>query len=219
MWALALGVRRALSAGFAVVIVLACAGVANAQGGAYTRYVAESASFVTYSLSAAVSSGSLSLKINISGKITEQTVTEVSKAVSMLKEMGKIARADNPQLVDNEWPLEVSLWSAGGSVDAAIEIGRLLRSLDATVEVSQEIVCESSCVLILAGGTKRRMKGYIGIHRPYFETWTKSPTTAEVSVAMGRMRDKLVAYLSDMNVDRALADDMMKIAPENIRYL
>jgi hypothetical protein len=33
------------------------------------------------------------------------------------------------------------------------------------------------------------------------------------------MRDKLVAYLSSMNVDRALADDMMKIPPENIRYL
>jgi hypothetical protein len=60
---------------------------------------------------------------------------------------------------------------------------------------------------------------HIGIHRPYFETPTKSPTTAEVSAAMARMRENLVAYLSAMNVDRALADDMMKTAPENIRYL
>ena len=143
----------------------------------------------------------------------------MSKAVSTLKAMGKIARADIAQSADDEGSFHVSLWSAGGSIDAAIEIGKMLRSLDATVEVPKSAVCESSCVLILAGGTTRQMKGYIGIHRPYFETPAKPPTTADVSASMARMREKVATYLSDMNVDRALADDMMKIAPENMRYL
>lgn len=36
---------------------------------------------------------------------------------------------------------------------------------------------------------------------------------------MAHVRDKIVSYLSEMNVDRTLADDMMKTRPENIRML
>jgi hypothetical protein len=79
--------------------------------------------------------------------------------------------------------------------------------------------CLSSCVLIFAGGTTREMYGRIGIHRPYFETPNTSPTAAEVSVAMARVREKIASYLSAMNVDRTLADDIMKISPDKIRYL
>ena len=137
--------------------------------------------------------------------------------------MRKIASADIPHASGNTF--SVILARSGGSVDAAIEIGKLLRNLDATVEVQKDDICESSCVLILAGGTTRRITGaYIGIHRLYFEIPSRfgtpiTPTPAEVSAAMARMRDKLVTYLSAMNVDRTLADDMMKIPPENIRYL
>jgi len=220
MRALVLGVRKVVLAGFAVFIVAAYTSVAEAQIFSFDDLIAKGEGAVRFSLSRVDSRiPSISVTIDIYGKITELTVVRVSRAVSTLKEMGKIASADIPQLADDEWLFEVNLLSSGGSVDAAIETGRILRSLGATVKVAEGMICESSCILILAGGTTRLMKGYIGIHRPYFETPTKPLATAEVSAAMTRMRDKLVAYLSSMNVDRALADDMMKIPPENIRYL
>jgi ATP-dependent protease ClpP protease subunit len=217
---------------FAVAMVLVCARVAEAQqSDAATEFLKTTrpdASFRVqvdkfedvdfWLIRTDGKTPSISLNIFIRGKITERTAMKVSKAVSMLREMGKIAAADMPQSSSNDWSME--LLSLGGNVDAAIEIGKTLRSLDATVVVKQGGVCESACVLVLAGGTTRLMKGaWIGIHRPYFEIPTTAPTRAEVSAAMARMRDKLVSYLSAMNVDRALADDMMKVAPENIRYL
>ena len=61
----------------------------------------------------------------------------------------------------------VELNSPGGSVNAAIAIGRIVRNEEAGAFVDRGAVCLSSWVLILAGGSFRSFEGKVGIHRPY----------------------------------------------------
>jgi ATP-dependent protease ClpP protease subunit len=218
MRALVLVVSEALVALLPVLSVIGNADVASAQQNKTTGDDAK-VDFSLHRTSIGPSYISVSSTLWVSGRITEQTPRQMSKAVSMLKEMGKIASEDLPPLTDADPSFVVLLDSPGGSVDAALEIGRILRSLNATVNVESGASCLSSCVFILAGGTTRYMSGRIGIHRPYFDTPKTVPTNGEVSVMMARMREKIAAHLTAMNVDRALADDMMKISPETIRYL
>jgi len=206
---------KTFSAAFVVLLAVAYAGVVNAQSVWAPSFATDAiVSFQLRQLGA--KTPQTSYAIWIAGEIMPDTPSKVSSAITKLKEMGRIAV---PQMVTSEPEFEVKLNSEGGSVDAAIEIGRMLRELDAIIVVEKDGQCLSSCVLILAGGTTRGMYGRIGIHRPYFETPNKSPTSAEVSAAMARVRAKIASYLSGMNVDRTLADDMIKTPPEKIHFL
>lgn len=208
---------KILSAGFGILLAIATTGVANAQSGWGPPVELPKEAAVSFKLLQQVTNPPNTVYwISITGSITADTPNKVSTAIAKLKELGRIAV---PPTVKDEPIFGVQIWSNGGNVDAAIAIGRMLRDVHATVVVEDGLQCLSSCVLVIAGGTTRAMFGRIGIHRPYLETPNKSPTSAEVSVAMAHLREKIVSYLSTMNVDRTLADDMMKTRPENIRYL
>lgn len=104
--------------------------------------------------------------------------------------------------------------SQGGDIDAAMAIGRLLRAKDAKVRVSEisEGKCLSSCVLIYASGVIRENDAQwsnlaragigsgIGIHRFYFASLRESATTAEIQASRNMQKERIKAYLSDMNV-------------------
>ena len=116
----------------------------------------------------------------------------------------------------------INLDSSGGSVLAAMAIGRLLRSNRMTASVDPYASCLSSCVLIYAGAVARF--GYnplarIGIHQPYFQVPDQriDPDTVRnnYNVMLFNIRD----YLREMNVSERLADEMMKTPPSSIRYL
>lgn len=63
----------------------------------------------------------------------------------------------------------VLLKSRGGSLNAGIEIGKLVRSQGLEVAVSYGSTCSSACALIWLGGTKRYMfnDSSIGFHSAY----------------------------------------------------
>jgi ATP-dependent protease ClpP protease subunit len=111
--------------------------------------------------------------------------------------------------------------SPGGSVAAAMEIGRLFRKERAWIAVKQNGVCVSACVLILAGAVNRvTSPGRVGIHRPYLITSPQQSFTADnVKQSYSRMLQDLRAYLREMNVSERLADNMLAVEPEKVRYL
>jgi hypothetical protein len=115
----------------------------------------------------------------------------------------------------------VELDSLGGDVDAAIEIGRFFRAKDAGVEmhVPRQARCASACLLILAGGTNRRVEGNLGIHRPFLAAPLRSTTTENVKNAATKTQERLRAYFREMNISERLADDMMMIPTDQMRWL
>jgi ATP-dependent protease ClpP protease subunit len=150
--------------------------------------------------------------IKIQGKITSATLEELKKAF-----------AERDQIKAREgvegYFFGMTIDSPGGSVNAAIEIGRLLRLVDAPIAVDAEQLCVSARVLVLAGATERSLRGRIGIHRPYLETPTRDVNVGEVQTLYDKMTEQIRAYLKGMNVSDKLADDMMIVPPENIRFL
>lgn len=116
----------------------------------------------------------------------------------------------------------IALDSPGGSVTAAMAIGRLLRKYRMTVEIPPSARCNSACVLVYAGAVIRLghfHAGEIGIHRPFLDVPAK-PIDAEAAKNMylgflGEMRK----YLREMNVSEQLADEMLKTPSTSIRYL
>jgi ATP-dependent protease ClpP protease subunit len=127
-------------------------------------------------------------------------------------------------------PTLVLLNSPGGSVDAGIALGRLLRehSMPAAVEVNAE--CASSCVFALTGATSRSISpgftdehgvrlaaGKIGIHRPYLTD--THLTLKEIEKSANDSETKIRAYLREMHVSQRLFDDMMTIPPGQIKWL
>jgi len=109
------------------------------------------------------------------------------------------------------------LRSEGGDLEAAIEIGRLLRKLSARAIVHKD-GCFSSCVLIYAGAVMRFNWGPIGIHRP-FSTDIADRPFSDVQRDQRRVASAAKVYLEEMNVSPALFDAMMRIPPESMRVL
>jgi hypothetical protein len=107
-------------------------------------------------------------------------------------------------------------------VQAAIDIGRLLRAEDAPLEIGPNQECLSACVLILAGATGRNVHGRVGIHRPYIENIETLKTNfdrKDVQKLYNNMTELIRSYLREMNVSDRLADDMMIVPPEQVRFL
>ncbi|MHB1401348.1 MAG: COG3904 family protein [Thiobacillus sp.] len=114
--------------------------------------------------------------------------------------------------------VSVSLDSRGGSVDAAIEIGRNLRKIRAIATMGEDNVCFSACVFILAGATQRLIGGSVGIHRPYSEQ-TGVININEAQREYSRLSQKAKTFLRDMNIPEDLYESMVRIPPEEIRLL
>jgi hypothetical protein len=104
--------------------------------------------------------------------------------------------------------------SAGGSVAAAMKIGRALRSAEAWVTVPTYGRCASACVLIYAGGVIRVNYGPIQIHRPYSLNPDSSLSKAQQRFAS--MERDVRSYLRAMNVSQMLFDRMVRVAPDRI---
>jgi hypothetical protein len=116
---------------------------------------------------------------------------------------------------------QVVIDSPGGNVDASMAIGKLLRENRFSITVPKGGQCASACVLIFAGAVRRTAFGKIGIHRPYFNRGVNSVPVSPEKVQGGyaEMLNGMRAFLRAMNVSEGLADDMLKVAPAEIRYL
>jgi hypothetical protein len=157
---------------------------------------------------------SCSWSAEITGAIDNATFEKIKKIVNETRQ-----KADAQKFVLN--PPYVELDTPGGSVSAAIAIGRLLRKERATVAVADGAVCYSACVLIFAGAVNRAMdpQAKLGIHRPYLEVPRGEITPGSVQEAYQQTLQDIRSYFREMNVSEQLADAMLRIEPKNIRLL
>jgi len=117
-------------------------------------------------------------------------------------------------------PVDVELDSHGGSVFAAISLGRIIRQERVgMVSVRNNGQCLSSCVLILAGGLNRPFGSKnVGIHRPYLDTIHITTDEGQKRFYSG-LEVTVKSYLAEVNVPESLYDMMMRTPPKRMRYL
>jgi len=109
----------------------------------------------------------------------------------------------------------VVLGSGGGDLNAAMAMGRYLRTMEFEAVVPPNMVCYSACVFLLAAGLDKKVQGDIGIHRPYFTT----STSGSVANAIKETKAEAEAYFEEMNIPIRLAEDMFSIDPADMRIL
>lgn len=109
----------------------------------------------------------------------------------------------------------VVLDSIGGSVQEAIRMGRLLRETGFDALVPSNSVCQGTCVYLLAAGRDKSVRGYVGLHRPYYPGGDSALSAQAGSAA----RYSPSGYLREMNIPASLADDMSRIEPSRMRVL
>jgi hypothetical protein len=109
----------------------------------------------------------------------------------------------------------VMLDSIGGSVAEAIRMGRLLRETGFDAMVPSTGVCQGSCVYLLAAGHGKSVRGYVGIHRPYY---LGSDSVHSASNA-GAAKANQVAYFKEMQIPLELLEAINSTAPQRMRVL
>ena len=173
--------------------------------------------------------GSVGISIDIDGEIDAATVESVSKLFEEFREQTKkvasgvtcddSARHQSPPDF-SAYGTHFGINSRGGSVAAAMAIGRMFRRDNAWIGVNG--VCFSACVFILAGAVDRQIgkSDQVGIHRPYLRSTPEKPLEADqIKQAYSRMLQDMRDYLREMNVSQRLADDMLATEPENNHIL
>jgi hypothetical protein len=113
----------------------------------------------------------------------------------------------------------VVLASPGGSVADALAMGRLIREKRFATEVDAGRSCASSCPLVLAGGTVRRVgvKATIGVHQ------VSSMASIPIPAGEGMQDAQIVSavcqrYLHDMGVDLEVWVHAMETPSERLFY-
>jgi hypothetical protein len=167
----------------------------------------------------------VSTNIDINGELDATTVESVRKLFEEYHEQQtkwKAGQCDGVKQkgLDYGGFERFSINSRGGSVAAAMAIGRMLREEQKHVIVDG--VCISSCVLVLAGAVDRQISdaAVIGIHRPYFvPSAGQTISSEEVSSAYNIMLKNIRAYFGEMGISKRLADDMLATEPENVHVL
>jgi len=148
--------------------------------------------------------------IMISGKITP---SDFNTLIEKEKEILSVGKLDQTVLLD----------SPGGDLTTAIKIGRYFRKSKKYyrfVMVPSGSVCASSCVLILAAGIhKLPLDGSsIIIHRPFIDK-NDSLDSGQQKRNYKKIEKIVKDYLSEVNVETRLYDDMFRIDSDNGKLL
>lgn len=143
--------------------------------------------------------------LELEGSITAETATAINTFIDDLPFWSK-------------QQVSMLLNSNGGDVDAAMAIGRLLRSRNAAASVGVYGSCASACVLVLAGAVKRDVYGPVIIHRPYrAAAVTYGPAAAQVR--FNQRSEQMTTYLQEMNIPVSLYEAMLAVPSESGRRL
>lgn len=105
--------------------------------------------------------------------------------------------------------------SPGGDVNAAIQIGEVLRKTKAAVFSTGP--CHSACVFVAVGAVERNLSG-IGVHRPFFAQ-TRAADFAEADQRYKKMIRTVRAYLDEMNISDDLMRIMLAVPPGEMQVL
>lgn len=148
------------------------------------------------------------VRIAVSGSISSSDAAKFRSIASALDKIHK------------QWWAVVDLNTQGGSVQAALEIGTVLRERTLAAMVDKGASCMSACVYILAGAPTRIVHEHatIGIHRPY------DPDDKEDSVDQQRRKQadlgrRILAYLQAMTIPIRLYEDSIFIPPDRMKIL
>jgi hypothetical protein len=145
------------------------------------------------------------VQVFLNGYITADDVSSAKVLESLLKK-GRQKIAGNI----------VSFASNGGAVDAAMELGRLLRKLGVSTLVARDELCMSSCVFAFMGGDRRTVAGRIGIHRPYFSSTREVP---DRRILYRQLQKKLQEYIDELDFPPSLYEAVMAVPPESVSLL
>jgi len=167
---------------------------ANSADTAYTRTRADSAQGTADEV-----------QVFLHGFITSEDVYGAKVMESLLKK-GKQKIAGNV----------VSFASNGGEVDAAMELGRLLRKLGLSTAVPAGDQCLSSCVFAFMGGDRRTVAGKIGIHRPYFTSTREVP---DRRLHYRQLQKKLQEFMDELDFPLSFYEAVMAVPPESVNLL
>lgn len=145
----------------------------------------------------------------ISGEITASDVAELRRTLTERRQaLGKT-------------PL-VLLDSPGGSVLAALEMGRIIRRTPAETVINDGASCSSSCIFLQSAGVKRNVfgDGRLGLHRPRFDY----EDFASLSKEDARIEyTKLVAvceqYMREMGISDDVFSDMLRVPSQEVRFV
>ena len=145
------------------------------------------------------------IQVFLQGYITTEDVYALKMMENLIKK-GRQSIAGN----------YVSLSSNGGEVDAAMELGRLLRKLGVSTVVAQGEQCLSSCVFAFMGGDRRTAAGRIGIHRPYFSSAREVP---DRRIYYRHLQKKLQEFIDELDFPMSLYEAVMAVPPELVSIL
>lgn len=152
-----------------------------------------------------VAAPAVEVRVFISGWIGHEDVRSAGV-------MADLVRSGKQKIAGNI----VSLAGHGGDVDAAMDLGRLLRKLGVFTLVGKKDQCLSACVFAFMGGERRSVAGRLGIHRPFL------PFTQDTPDRLGRFRylqKTLRGYFEELDFPASLYEAVMVVPPESMHML
>ena len=145
------------------------------------------------------------VRVFLSGEITRADMDSALVMANLLKS-GKQKLAGN----------SVWLASNGGDIDAAMDLGRLLRKLGAFTVIGKNDQCLSACVFAFMGGERRVVAGRLGIHRPFFPFTQDSP---DRGARFRHLQKTLKDYVEELDFPTSLYEAVMLVPPESMKIL
>ncbi|MDR9808895.1 COG3904 family protein [Rhizobium hidalgonense] len=136
---------------------------------------------------------------------------------------GEFEPSDDPMKLVAEYtqyqPSAISFDSNGGSVLAAIKIGRAIRALSANTVQIRSTQCASACALAFLGGVQRSAEaGSIGVHQASFSDDAALDNKTAVATVQ-TVTGEIIGYLADMGVSPNLLRLSLSIESSDMRYL
>ncbi len=108
--------------------------------------------------------------------------------------------------------------SSGGHVEDAMKAGDAIGASQWTLQVRDDAICHSACVLILAAGDDRAIAGKVGIHR-MIRVGSSASTRAELSQELREVYSHMKDYLERNGAAVTVADLMMTVPNRKLRLL
>lgn len=144
--------------------------------------------------------------IDSSDRLTFNTYEDMDLGMVLLLEgsisLGDASRFRSYLATQDELEVPVALHSNGGLVEEALEIGRIIREINADVVILEGMICLSSCPYALAGGVSRKVSkdSWIGLHQHYYSRRIYIPTIWAVEdIQYGQ--GQVMQHLIDMGVN------------------
>ena len=110
---------------------------------------------------------------------------------------------------------DVFLDSRGGDVDAAMEMGRIIRKHDLATSITAGKYYSSCALIFIAGMRRTNIAGEIGLHRPYLASSPASRDAIERQVST--MLASVKTYVSEMGITENFYHEMVNTDPSRMR--